>query len=328
MKLTVCAAFFAVFCLAAGGSAVASDGATPSDSGYSVGDKTVTAPRTYEIGEQIPAKRVAVMNLKVSGRYSDQVKDWLPALIEDRLLREGWTLLVRGERMRHVQAERNLPGIKPETKLPEQELLGATAFIELNARIQVKDIQGLIGYKIFQFGNYARASVDLSGQVVDPATGVLKSSISVGGSASGLKTAVVISIGRDWNIGAGGYNLRGIRETLVGKAADKAADRFVGRLKAIYPTIPAQKPAPALQPSSTTVAVEAVEPTILMTLPDTDSGQVGDAYGIYRGDNLIAQVEIVRVAGKRAEAKIISQTGPIRPTDKARRMPIILSEEQ
>ena len=327
MRLAICAVSLVVSCLAACGSAVGSDGSTSPDSGRAIGDKTVTAPRTYEIGEQVPAKRVAVMNLKVTGRYSDQVKDWLPALIEDRLLREGWTLIVRGERMRHIQDERNLPGIKPETKLPQQELLGATAFIELNARIQVKDIQGLIGYKIFQFGDFARASVDLNGQVVDPATGVLKSSISVGGSASGLKTALIVSIGRDWRIGAGGYNLRGLRETLVGKAADRAAGRFLDRLKSLYPTIPAQRPAPALQPSSTTVAVEAAEPTILMTLPDTASAKVGNAYGIYRGDNLIAEVEILRVVGKRAEAKIISQTAPIRPTDKARRMPIILSEE-
>ena len=318
----------AVVCISvvACGCVIAAETGSPSGAS-SLTDKAVASPRTYEIGEQIPAKRVAVMNLKVTGRYSDQVRDWLPALIEDCLLREGWTLVVRGERMEHIQEERSLPGIKPETRLPEQELLGATAFVELNARIQVKDIQGLIGYKIFTFGDYARASVDLTGQIVDPATGVLKSSIMVGGTASGLKTALIIAIGSDWRIGGGGYNLRGIRESLVGKAADKAACKLIARLKTLYPTIPAQRPAPGLQPSSTTVAVDAAEPTILMTLPDTSSGKVGDVYGVYRGDNLIAEVEILNVVGRRAEARILSQSQPIVPTDKARKMPMVILAE-
>ena len=148
---------------------------------------TLSAAHAVDNGCPIPAKRIAVMNLKVSGDYSEQLQDWLPALIEDQLLQEGWTLVVRGERMQHIQDERNLGGINPATKLPENEIIGATAFVELNARIQVKDIQGLIGYKQFTFGDYARASVDLTGQIVDPATGLLKSSIRVGGTAGGSK---------------------------------------------------------------------------------------------------------------------------------------------
>ncbi len=291
----------------------------------------------YEIGEPVPEKRVAVMDLKVSGQYSDQVRDWLPALIEDRLLKEGWTLVVRGERMQHIQQERNLPGIKPETKLPENELLGATAFLELNARVQVKDIQGIVGFKQFTIGDYARASVDVSGQVVDPATGVLKSSLKVGGSAGGLKTALVVSLGGDWRIGAGGYNLRGVRETLVGKAADEAAARLIEKLKAMYPSMPGQKPlasssAPSssasfFQPSSTTVKAAAEAPTILVELPDPASVKTGDRYGIWRGEKLIAEVEILRLVGKRAEARIVSQESAIRPDDVARRMPMVIKAE-
>jgi curli biogenesis system outer membrane secretion channel CsgG len=294
-------------------------------------DKSITSPPTYEIGDAVPGKRIAVMDLKISGDYSEQVRDWLPALIEDQLLKEGWTLVVRGERMQHIQQERNLPGIKPETRLPEQELLGATTFLELTARIQVKDIQGLVGYSIFSFGDFARASVDVNGQVVDPATGVLKSSISVGGSASGLKTALAVKIGEDWRIGAGGYNLRGIRETLVGKAADTAARRLMERLKVIYGPGPAvksgDKPKFGLQPASTTISADPSASTILISMPDDSGARVGDRYGVYRDDKLIAELEIVKLIGNRAEAKIISQTGPIIPTDKARKMPMTLTVE-
>lgn len=290
--------------------------------------------------QQIPAKRIAVMNLKVSGEYSDQVREWLPALIEDRLLREGWTLVVRGERMRHIQEERNLQGVRPETRLPDNEILGATAFIELAARVQVKDIQGIIGYRAFTVGDYARATVDLNGQVVDPATSLLKSSVSVGGSAAGLKTALVVTIASDWRIGAGGYNLRGVRQSLVGKAADEAAERMIRKLKELYPTIPGQAvagqaasplaPAAAqVQPASTTVSASptASEPTILIDLPEAGSALVGDRYGIFRGSELVAEVEITRLYGRRAEARIISQSSAIRPTDTARKMPMVITAE-
>lgn len=282
---------------------------------------------SYDIGCPIPARRVAVMNLKVQGEYSEQVRDWLPALIEDRLLQEGWTLVVRGERMRHIQEERGLGGVKPDTQLPDQEILAATAFLELSARVQVKDIQGLIGYRIFQFGDFARASVDLNGQVVDPATSVLKSSVSVGGSASGLKAALTVYIGQDWKIGGGGYNLKGIRESLVGKAADVAAQRLVAKLKALYPCIPSREALPQIQPASTTVTLEASAPTILIALPDSRSAKVGDRLEIMRGDVKIAEVEVSRVAGMRAEARVVSQTDSIKPSDRARRIPIIMGVE-
>ena len=290
-------------------------------------EPAASSQQGYQIGDPIPNRRVAVMNLKVSGEYSEQVKDWLPALIEDCLLKEGWTLVVRGEKMEHVQQERNLPGIKPETKLPDNELLGATAFIELNARIQVKDIQGIIGYKVFSLGDYVRASVDLNGQIVDPATGVLKSSLSVGGSASGLKTAAAVTIGSDWRIGASGYNLQGVRETLVGKAADVAAGKLLMKLRELYCTIPSQRSAAGLQPASTTVSAESSVNTILINLPDSTSAAAGDRYGIYRAGEMIAEVEITHLAGKRAEAKIISQTQPIAATDTARKMPVVIGTE-
>lgn len=89
----------------------------------------VTAPPTYEVGCPIPEKRIAVMNLSVGGPYNDQVAGWLPAMIEDRLLKQGWTLLVRDQRMEHVQNEHNMPGIKPGTRPVGSELLGATALL-------------------------------------------------------------------------------------------------------------------------------------------------------------------------------------------------------
>lgn len=291
----------------------------------------VTSPPTYEIGCPIPEKRIAVMKLNVEGRYSDQVRHWLPALIEDRLLKAGWTLVVRGERMQDVQAERNLPGIKPETRPPDNELLGATALLELNCRTQVKDIQGAVGYRIFTVGDFTRASVDLNGQIIDPATGVLKSSVFASGSASGVKTALGVTINTDWRVGAGGYNLEGIRETLIGKAADTAVTQLVARLLALYPSVPGQQVQQAgvapLQPSSTTVTAEAGPATILITLPDKSAAAVGDHYGVYRGDQLIAEVEITALVGTRAQAKIIAQSLPIQPTDTARKMPVEIMAE-
>lgn len=286
----------------------------------------------YQPGDPIPEKRVAVMNLRVSGDYSEQVQDWLPALIEDQLLKQGWTLVVRGERMQHVQDERSLPGVKEGTRPPDNEILGATAFVELAARVQVKDIQGAIGYKYFTVGDYARASVDITGQIVDPATGVLKSSVTVGGSAGGLKTAAVVTIGSDWRIGAGGYNIDGVRKTLVGKAADVAACKLVDKLKVMYPSIPGQVvPGQAytgpIQPASTTVAAAPAASTILIELPDSGSAQPGDRYGIYRADVMIAEVELVRLAGKRAEAKVITQSSAIKASDVARKMPVVIRAE-
>lgn len=285
----------------------------------------VTSPPTYEIGCPIPEKRIAVMKLNVEGRYSEQVRQWLPALIEDKLLKQGWTLVVRGQRMADVQAEHNLPGIKPETRPPADELLGATALLELNCRTQVKDIQGAVGYKIFTIGDFTRASVDLNGQIVDPATGVLKSSVFASGSASGIKTALAVTINSDWRIGAGGYNLEGIRETLIGKAADTAVTQMVARLIALYPCMPGrqtQQGVAPMQPASTTITAEAAPAAILITLPDKSAAAVGDHYGVYRGDQLVAEVEVLKLVGTRARAQVISQSSPIQPTDTARKMPV------
>jgi hypothetical protein len=295
-----------------------------------------------QTGQITPCKRIAVMELQVGGDYADQVRGWLPALIEDRLMKEGWTLVVRGERMDHIQRERNLGGVNPTTRLPDNQIIGATAFIELVARVQVKDTQGAIGWKAFSIGDYARASVDLTGQIVDPATGLLKSSVTAGGSAGGLKTVAVVTIAGNWNIGAGGYNLDGIRKSLVGKAADQAAARFIEKLKCVYPSIPGQAAAPqAAQPMSqpapaammtapapqllsTTVRAETA-PTILIDLPDAKAAGVGDRYGVYRGDSLIAELEIVRLFGRRAEARVVSQTSAIEATDVARKVVVLRS---
>ncbi len=102
-------------------------------------------PRTYSLGDPVPEKRVAVMKLTVTGDHAELVRDWLPLLIEDRLLAAGWTMVVRGTRMEHVQEEHNLPGIKPETRPVPNELLGATALLELTARVKTQDYRGLGG---------------------------------------------------------------------------------------------------------------------------------------------------------------------------------------
>lgn len=289
-------------------------------------DRSAGSLPAYEMGQPVPQARIAVMSLNVSGDYSDQVREWLPALIEEKLMTEGWTLVVRGQRMDHIQQEHGLPGIKPDTRLPENELLSATTFLELNARIQVKDIQGILGYKIFSLGDYARASVDLNGQIVDPSTGVLKSSVSVGGSAGTLKTAATITIASNWRIAAGGYNLNDIKSSLVGKAADVAAKKLLDKLRCLYGPAPRQL---VTGPSSMVIRAEpaptyaaSAKPTVMIELPEGDKARCGDRYGVYRKDALIAELEVIKMTGRRAEAAIISQTDPIKPDDIARKMPV------
>jgi len=276
----------------------------------------------------VPTNRVAVMNLKVSGEGSEQVKDWLPAIIEDNLLKRGWSLVVRGERMKHIQDECNLPGVDPETKAEGNTLVGATAFLELTARIQISGVQGALGFGKITIGDYVRASVDLNGQIVDVRTGLLKSSVKVGGSAGGLKTIAIVELNRNWDIGGGGINLPGIRETLIGKAADKAADRLVAKLDSIYgadPSLTSKKQKPSAAPRIQ--ADQDSRATILIDLPNPESVKVGDRYGVYRDNKLIADLEIISITDNRAEARIISQSSAIRPTDKAKRIPIIISAE-
>ncbi len=282
-------------------------------------------PATETAKPAIPANRIAVMNLHVSGEYSDQVAQWLPAMIEDQLLEKGWTLLVRGERMQHIQEERNLPGVNPETKAPDNQILGATALMELNCRIQTTGIQGIVGIGNIAIGDWVRASVDLNGQIVDVATGVLKTSVKVGGSASGLKTIAVVALNRDWDVRGGGFNLEGIKSTLVGKAADTAVKRLVSKLDSTYPNS-----SPKADPRKTkpvkSISADAAE-TIMLDISDPSAVRPGDRYGVYRADKMIAELEVIRVVDRRAEAKFISKSDSIKPTDKARRMPMVIQAE-
>jgi curli biogenesis system outer membrane secretion channel CsgG len=276
----------------------------------------------------MPVNRVAVMNLKVSGEGSEQVREWLPAIIEDNLLKRGWTLVVRGERMQHIQEERNLPGVDPETKSEGNTLVGATAFLELTARVQISGVQGALGFGNVTIGDYVKASVDLNGQIVDVRTGLLKSSVKVGGSAGGLKTIAIAQLNRNWDISGGGINLPGIRETLVGKAADKAADRLVAKLDALYAADFPSKSKKLKSSTPSKIQVDKVsDATIFVELPNPESVKVGDLYGVYRDNKLVAELVIIGVVDKRAEARITSQTSSIRPTDKARKMPITISAE-
>lgn len=278
-------------------------------------------------GTKIPESRVAVMNLTVTGEGSDQVREWLPAIIEEKLLEKGWSLVVRGERMQHIQEERNLPGVDPATKVEDNSLLGATAFLELQARVQITGIQGALGFGRITVGDYVRASVDLNGQITDVKTGLLKSSIKVGGSASGMKTLAVVSIRRDWDLQAGGFNLEGIKHSLVGKAADTAAKRLVDKLDTEYKRTPASRISTKSGSSASIQSEDIVESTIFIQLPSSSSAKPGDKYGIFRGDQLIAEVELISIQDSKAYAKILSQTSSIKATDKARKMPMTISSE-
>ena len=79
--------------------------------------------------------------------------------------------------------------------------------------------------------------------------------------------------------------------------------------------------------STTVTAEKSGVGTILIDLPDSASSHVGDKYGVYRGDEMVAELELVRVAGKRGEAKIIKQTGPILPSDKARKITMLIGTD-
>jgi hypothetical protein len=290
-------------------------------------DGTTTAPNTYRAGDPVPAKRVAVMDLEVRGQYASEVRDALPELIEDRLLRAGWTVVVRGRRMAHVQEERDLPGVRPGTEPPDNELLGATALLELTARIQVNDTRGLAGAWIFGGGDVVKATVDLNGQIVDPATGVLKATVSVNGSQTGLRSLVLGEV-RRWHRRPEvvGFDLAGIRQSLVGKAADKAADRLVDRLDAVSWDIP-RGPRDNRRPEPPVVERDDAGRTVLLRLPDGAVAHAGDHYGIYREGVRIAEVEILRMVGDEAEARILHQDSPLRPTDRARPMPLVIPSD-
>jgi hypothetical protein len=281
---------------------------------------TVTAPKTYSIGELIPSNRMAVMDLRVSGDYSNEVREWLPALIQDRLLAAGWTLVQRGQRMAHIQDEQNLPGIKPETRPQANELLGATSLLELTAEVKVNDISAFGLFHWFGGGDLARATIVLNGQIVDPATGVLKASINVKGSDSGLRSIVLGRVG-GWNrSGAVGFDINDIRSSLIGKAGDQAALKLVDQLKKVYgPTVN--------QPGTQAMNVDPSKSTILLNLPPGADAHRGDHYGIYRNDALMAEVEVVRIIGNQAEVRILSQTGALKSTDTARKMPLTINAQ-
>lgn len=277
----------------------------------------------------IPEQRVAVMNLKVTGDSSDQIKDWLPTLIEDNLMQKGWTLVVRGERMQHIQDERNLAGVDPDTRAEGNTLLGATAFLELTARIQITGIQGALGFGRVTLGDYVRVSVDLNGQIVDVKTGVLKSSVKVGGSAGGLKTVAIVALNRDWDIRGGGINLAGIRQSLAGKAADKAAIKLVDKLDSIYGSSPVRTLSKSkTRISGTAISAQDSVDTIMINFTDSSTVAIGSRYGVYRDDKMIAELEIVKIVDSRTvEAKVLSQTSTIKSTDRARKMPLTISAE-
>lgn len=278
----------------------------------------------------IPAERVAVMNLKVTGESSEQVREWLPVLIEDILLQRGWTLLVRGERMQHIQQELNLPGIDPDTKVEANKLYGATALLELTARVHVGGMRGALGFGRVTLGDYVKVSIDLNGQIVDVRTGTLKSSVKVGGSAGGLKTVAFVALKRNWNVHGAGIDLAGVRDSLAGKAADKAALKLVDRLDKLYGSKATAKDTVrqlAASNTKTTLTADA-DDTIMLSFADTSTVQTGSMYGVYRGDNLIAELEIVKiVSSKQVQARIVKQSLAIKATDRARKMPLTIIAE-
>ncbi len=262
----------------------------------------------------IPAQRIAVLKLRIQGPYASQLRDWLPALIEERLAESGWTVLARGETMEAIQAEQHLPGVDPTTAPAPNKLYGATALLELTARAEVKDIDAAAHIGFFSIGGLVKAKFHLTGNIVDTQTGVITPVGTITESRSRLRTLAVVFPSLSW-LGAG-YNLKRIRDTLVGSAADAAAIRLVEKLNQSPAAVPARA-----------TAVPVVQDTLTLAFPEGMRSAPGTEYGIYRGDRLIATVRVTSFCEGKATCRILAATDQIRSTDVARPLEVVVSVE-
>jgi len=234
-------------------------------------------------GQDIPAQRIVVMQLEMQGRYSGELRKWLPALLEAKLAEHGFTMLARGDALQAIRQEQNLPGVDPTTAPPQNKLYGASAILKLTAR------------------------VDVNGQIIDAGTGVIRPLGEITSSKSKLKGIGVV-FPKVGYVG-GGYMARGIKESLVGSAADSAAEELVKRLEQGRSSVPGYE-----------AAIPVEQQTIKLAFP-------ADMRPAPRGDRMIAKVRVIGFEDGRATCRVLAATDQIRSTDVARPLEVIVPVE-
>ncbi len=262
----------------------------------------------------IPAQRIVVMDLQMGGRYAHELRKWLPAFLEAKLAEHGWTVLARGEALKTIRQEQDLPGVNPLTAPPKNQLYGASAILKLNARVDVKEYDAAANIGIFSIGGLTKVKFHLNGQIIDAGTGVIKPLGEITASASKLKRLAVVfpKIGY---IG-GGFNISDIRDSLVGAAADDGAKELVKRLDTMREAVPGYE-----------AAIPVEQETIVLAFPEGMRPAPGAEYGIYRRDKMIAKVRVIRFDEGRATCQILAATDQIRSTDVARPLEIVVPVE-
>ena len=269
-----------------------------------------SAPPTREM----PAQRVAVLRLKVDGPYANQIQQWLPELIETRLAEHGWMVLARGEAMQNIQAEQHLPGTDATTAPGKDKLIGASALLDLTARVTIKEVDAAINIGLFSLGGLVKVKVQLSGQALDTTTGVIYPVGMFTSEISKLRRLGVVLPSLDWIGGA--FNFNAIRESMVGQAADETAMSLVRKLDEMPWLVPGREQQISQEPSA-----------IYLTFPEDKLPRIGDEYGIFRGDRMIAKVKIVAIEGTRARCERLAQLERICNTDVARPLSIEIPVE-
>ena len=264
--------------------------------------------------ERVPAQRLAVLKLRVDGPHASQIRQWLPELIETRLAESGWTILARGETMREIRKEQELSGVDPTTAPAKDSLWGASALLDLTARISIRETEAAVNIGLFSLGGHVRVKVELSGQAVDTSTGVETPLGVFEGTESKLRSLGVVLPNKGWLGGA--FRIKAIKESMVGRAADEAAMALVKKLNHM----------PRLVPGREQQISEAPD-AIYLNFPEEALPRSGDEYGIFRGDVMIARVRITRVEGNRARCEILAQIDQIRSTDVARPLAIEIPVE-
>ena len=264
--------------------------------------------------ESIPAQRIAVLQLQMQGPYAQQLRDWLPAFLEAKLVENGWTVVARGETMRAIQQEQNLPGVDPTTAPEKNKLYGATALLKLTARVDVNDIDAVAHLGFLSIGGLVRVKFHLNGEIADTTTGVLQPVGPITTKRSKVKRLAVVFPQISW--AGGGYNIRGIRDTLVGSAADGATNQLVRRLNALHSTVPGRF-----------AAIPVEQETIVLSFPPRVRPVPSAQYGIYRGDTLIAKVQVISFKDGRATCRVLAAIDQIRPTDRARPLEVVVPVE-
>ncbi len=262
----------------------------------------------------IPAQRIVVMDLQMGGRYAHELRKWLPAFLEAKLAEHGWTVLARGEALKAIRQEQNLPGANPTTLPPQNQLYGASAIMKLNARVDINDYDAAVNIGIFSIGGLTKVKFHLNGQIIDAGTGVIHPLGELTASRSKLKRLAVVFPKISY-IG-GGFNISNVQDSLVGAAADSAAVELVRRLDTMRENVPGYD-----------AAIPVEQETIVLAFPAGMRPAPGAEYGIYRRDRMIARVQVTRFEEGRATCQILAATDQIRSTDVARPLEIVVPVE-